>query len=78
MHLELDSGADASSTYPESKSEEVTLINFTSCDDAEDDLGQCNLDTELDLEGEEIIKDIALLEAKGLAKPRYTPRTVTL
>jgi hypothetical protein len=56
MHLGSDNGVDASGTYPESESEEDTLTDFTSHDDVEDDLRQCNPDTELDSEGEKILK----------------------
>lgn len=78
MHSESDSGADPSDTCVESESDTETLCDSTSRSGAEDDLERCGSDTELDTDGEEIMKDIKELKAKGKTKRKHSDKTIQL
>lgn len=66
-YRQSDSGSEADSS-PES----------TVPGDAEGNTGKGDSDTELDSEGEEIMRDIAECKLEGPAKPKHKPQTVKL
>jgi hypothetical protein len=78
VHSESDSGVDPSDTCVESESDTESLCNSTSYNGAEDDLEQCGSVTELDTDGEDIMKDIDELEAKGKTKRKHSDKTKEL
>ena len=81
-HSHQDSGSTSSSpfdVYSNSDSEVGSVFEYNVHGDSEDEvLLQSGSDTELDSEGEEIMKDITELDAEGPAKPRHSNRTVAL
>ena len=65
--------------YSDSDSETGSIFNYSAHSDSKHEVvRRTGSDTELDSEGEEIMKDITELDAEGPAKPRHSNRTVAL